>query len=71
MLNAYPDQFPDETAGDLNRDGSVTAADAVLLCRHLTAEKPLTVSALRLADLSGDRIVTAADLSLLKAMCLR
>ena len=54
----------------MNLDGSVTAADAVLPCRHLTAEQPLTGRALRLADVPGSRTVDAVDLTLLKRMLL-
>ena len=55
---------------DVNLDGSVTVADAVLLCRHLTAEAPLNGRALRLADLSCNLIADAADLTLLKRQLL-
>lgn len=70
VLNAYPYQFPDEISGDLNQDGSLTIADAVLLCKHLRAETGLTGRAFRQADLSGDLKVNAADLTLLKRRLL-
>ncbi|MBP0967531.1 MAG: dockerin type I repeat-containing protein, partial [Oscillospiraceae bacterium] len=70
VLNAYPYQFPDETPGDLNQYGSLTIADAVLLCKHLRAETGLTGRAFRQADLSGDLKVDAVDLTLLKRRML-
>ena len=69
-LNAYPYQFPDDKPGDVNLDGSVTVADAVLLCKHLSTEAQLTGRALRLADLSTNLEVDAADLTLLKRLLL-
>lgn len=66
VLNAYPYPLPDAAPGDVNFDGSVTIADAVLLCRYLTAQTELTDRARRAADLSGDREINAADLTLLK-----
>ncbi len=71
VLNAYPYPLTDGRQGDLNFDGSVNIADAVLLCRHLTTENLLNDRALRLAELSGDSVVDAADLSLLKRALLR
>lgn len=52
--------------GDLNCDGKVSAADAVLLCRFLTTQSTLPAGQMQLADLSGDNAVSAADLTLLK-----
>lgn len=69
-LNAYPYQFPDDKPGDVNLDDSVTVADAVLLCKHLSTEAQLTGRALRLADLSTNLEVDAADLTLLKRLLL-
>lgn len=51
--------------GDVNCDGTVSAADAVLLCR-ITAEDPcddvpLTEQMLTAADCDGDRMITVHD----------
>ena len=70
VLNAYPYQFPDDKPGDVNLDGSVTVADAVLLCKHLSTEAQLTGRAFRLADLSCDSNVNTTDLTLLKRQLL-
>ncbi len=56
--------------GDLNCDGKVSAADAVLLCRFLTTQDTLPAGLMQLADLSGDSAVSAADLTLLKQKLL-
>ena len=56
--------------GDLNSDGAVNAADAVLLCKFLTAQTTLTDSQMLLADVSGDKKVNAVDLTLLKRTLL-
>ena len=69
VLNAYP--YPFELhyqKGDLNCDGKVSVADAVLLSRFLTAQTELSDSQMMLADLSGDKKLNAADLTLLKRM---
>lgn len=69
VLNAYPypfEQYYDK--GDLNLDGTVSVADAVLLSRYLSTQAKLSGSQLLLADLSGDGKVNAVDLSLLKRM---
>lgn len=52
--------------GDINGDGTVSVADAVLLMRHLHTQSPLTVEQASVADLDGDRNLTAKDLVLLK-----
>ena len=72
VLNAYP--YPFELhyqKGDVNYDGAVSVADAVLLCRFLTVQTELTDSQMMLADVSGDKKVNAADLTLLKRILLR
>ena len=71
VLNAYPYPLPEGIHGDLNFDGSVTIADAVLLCRHLTAQASLKDYACSAADLSGDRTVDASDLTLMKQAILQ
>ena len=53
-------------AGDLNADGAVTAADAVLLQRYLLGEETLTKTQQRAADENGDGAVNGFDLALLR-----
>ncbi|MBR4200387.1 MAG: glycoside hydrolase family 9 protein, partial [Oscillospiraceae bacterium] len=55
--------------GDVNRDGSVDAADAAALIQYLISGKRLNAPAA--ADLNGDGIINAADLSLLKRGMLK
>lgn len=57
--------------GDLNADGSVTAADAVILTKALTAEQPLPDDLFAPADLDGNQAVNVIDLSLLKQEVIR
>ena len=61
------EQTPAEIKGDLNGDGAVTAADAVLLTKHLLGEAPLPDGK---GDLSGDTVINAVDLTLLKRILL-
>lgn len=56
--------------GDINLDGEVSGADAVLLCTYLTTEESLSDIQLQLSDISGDKIVNAIDLTLLKRRLL-
>lgn len=59
-------------AGDLNGDGSVSIADAVLLVRWLAEEHDSIIAGdrLRMADLNGDGVLTALDSTLLMRMLL-
>ena len=58
---------PQPLKGDINDDGSVTVADAVLLQKYLlTAEQTVSEA----ADISGDRKINAADFSMLKRILL-
>ncbi|MBP0987697.1 MAG: dockerin type I repeat-containing protein [Oscillospiraceae bacterium] len=57
--------------GDVNLDGSITAADADTLASYLLTETPLTAEQAAQADLSGDGKLHAVDLSLLKQRLLR
>lgn len=61
----------DVLSGDINGDGSVNPADAKLLSAYLRTDGALDTTAARAADLSGDGILTAVDLSLLKQIILR
>ena len=47
--------------GDLNGDGLVTSADAVLLSRSLTDLVKLTAEQQKAADINGDGVITSAD----------
>ena len=55
--------------GDVNADGAVTIADAVMLCRYLTGAG--TVTDWAAGDMDGSRALDAADLTLLKRVLLR
>ena len=55
--------------GDVNSDGSVTVADAVMLTKYLSTEG--TVKSWEAGDLNGDKKLNAKDLSLLKQILLR
>ena len=71
ILNRCPyPLIPQGEKGDLNLDGNVTAADAVLLCKHLTTQEIMNAGQMQRADLSGDKAVNAADLTLLKRLLL-
>lgn len=52
--------------GDVNQDGSVTAADAVLLAKELTCQTELTPEQACNADMNTDGKLDASDLTLLK-----
>lgn len=70
-LNAYLYQAEQyKIMGDINLDGEVSGADAVLLCTYLTTEESLSDIQLQLSDISGDKIVNAIDLTLLKRRLL-
>ena len=57
--------------GDVNSDGSVTAADAVELQKFLLTQIVLTEEQGAQADLDGNRKLNAADLTLLKRLLLQ
>lgn len=63
----------DETVrkGDINLDGVITSADAVLLARYLVCTAQLNDAQLAAADLSGDGKVTSADAVLLAQELVR
>ncbi|MDE6797608.1 MAG: leucine-rich repeat protein, partial [Ruminococcus sp.] len=56
--------------GDLNSNGSVNIADAVLLQRHLLGGYILTEEQFKNADLTGDGVVDAFDMILLRRMII-
>ena len=57
--------------GDVNLDGSVTAADVDALLRYLMTSDTLIAEQAAQADINGDRKLNAVDLSLLKELLLR
>ncbi|MBR4201624.1 MAG: rhamnogalacturonan lyase [Oscillospiraceae bacterium] len=61
----------DALIGDVNLDGTVTAADAVELLKFLLTEKELTAEQAAQADINGDRKLNAVDLTLLKRMLMQ
>ena len=56
--------------GDVNGDSTVSISDAVLLQKWLLAEPDAELRNWSAADLDGDGLLTAADLSLLKLIIL-
>ena len=60
-----------EITGDCNSDGACTIADAVLLSRWLTTIHDTVLPDPQAADLNADRMLSAADLSLLKQRLLK
>ena len=59
------------SVGDINRDGNVSAADAVMLCRYLNSNEQLNGEQAKQADLDNNQVINAVDLTLLKRMLLR
>ena len=57
---------PEPVRGDVDGDGACRIADAVLLTKHLSTSQTLTAEQAARADLDGNRILSASDLSLLK-----
>ena len=57
--------------GDINRDGYVSAADAVLLSRYLIGDAQLNSEQAEQADLNDNQVINAIDLTLLKRILLR
>ena len=53
--------------GDLDGDGEVRIADAVLMQKHLLCIEPLTDGS---GDLDGDGSITAVDFTLLKRILI-
>lgn len=57
---------PQMLCGDIDGNGTVQTADAVLLTKHLISVQSLSADQAARADLDENRILNAADLSLLK-----
>ena len=65
-----PKDDPDPTGekGDLNGDGKIDRADITLLLQHLLTKQQLSKGQAALADLDGNKCLTAADLTALKQL---
>lgn len=59
-----------ELIGDVDLNGTIAVADAVMLCKALTAQLKLTADQAKQADLNADQIINAKDLTLLKRKLL-
>ncbi len=57
--------------GDINQDGEVSVADAVMMQKHILTIKSLTEEQCALADIDGNGKINAVDLTLLKRILLR
>lgn len=64
-------QDPDAPKGDVNLDGAVTIADAVLFTKYLCCEEKLNEKQGKAADMDENSSLTAADLALLKRKLLQ
>ena len=65
-----PPDTPKPLRGDVNQDGAVTIADALLLCRWLVRDGKPDAAQAKLADVNEDGIVTGHDAALLKSLLL-
>ncbi|MDE6785163.1 MAG: dockerin type I repeat-containing protein, partial [Ruminococcus sp.] len=69
---AQPYTEPDiDSAGDINKDGEVSAADLILLSKHLLNESPLSAEYLADADMNGDGRTDTFDLILLRKALIK
>ena len=59
------------SGGDINRDGSVSAADVFMLRNYLIGIELLNGEQAKQADLDHNQVINAIDLTLLKRMLLR
>ncbi len=69
--NTAPPTTPDvkdDVEGDVNLDGELSIADAVLLSSFLLNSDKLTAAQGAKADLNGDKIINAGDLILLRQL---
>lgn len=63
-------EIPDYKTGDINKDGAVTVADAVLLQKHLLKETSLDKTQYILADINQDGEINIFDLILMRRQLL-
>lgn len=63
-------EAPAYDLGDVNRDGEISLADAVMLQKYLITESILSEASAALADMDSNGILNAADLTLLKRIVL-
>lgn len=64
----YVNKLPVKTGGDVNLDGTVNAADAVMLQDYLTGGASLTTEQVSPADCNADSTLNGFDLAVLKRM---
>ena len=57
-------------SGDVNLDGKVDLADAILLMQYLSGNTPLSSKQLKAADVSKDGLVNVGDTIIIMQMCL-
>lgn len=69
-IKVYGDK-PKAAPGDVSLDGTIDSADAFLLRDALLGKVSLTAEQGKQADMNADGILTAADLTLLKAYLLK
>ncbi len=64
----YGTMFVRQDVGDVNGDGSITAADAALILRWLSGNSTPTPDAMLRADVDGDGVITENDARLILLM---
>lgn len=63
-------QVESKTIGDINNDGRISIADAVLLQNHLLNRAPLTVNRAYAADIDQDGIIDVFDMVLMRKLLI-
>lgn len=56
--------------GDINGDGGITVADGVILQKYILGIEPLSAEQFKYADLTGDKIVDAFDMVMLRKLLI-
>ncbi len=75
-LDEIPDVYhyaaaePETLRGDINTDGKTDIADVRLLQEHLVNRSLLNAAQAKAADINGDNVLNAADLTLLKRLVM-
>lgn len=64
----FTDPLPSDLPGDVDQDGRLTEQDLHLLGRHVAQIELLPEGVRQLADVNGDKVITAADLTALAAL---